>query len=325
MNDVLERLLVTLSVRLHAFAVCHVVPGTRLAFEPMDAVTVHYVLAGRGTLGTSGTEALPFAPRTLMIVPAGVDQTLGDAAATATAADERCRVVGDGLVTFATGDGPADILCICGTITANYAGAVGLFDELAGPIAFDLVADPPTAMAFDLLVAELAMPALGSQALCEALMKQVLVRLLRAHLLAENPAFPLTAALGDPRLARAALAIAERPAERHTIESLARIAGMSRTVFAERFSATYGHAPISFLMQVRLRLAARFLVHTDLPVKVIAGSIGYQSRSQFSRAFRDAYGVDPSAYRSLGASAAAATSARAVDRIGGAGPPLSAT
>lgn len=303
MSDVLDRLLVTLSVRLHAFAICHVSSGSRLAFEAMEAITVHYVLAGTGTLGTPNTRSLPFAPRTLMIVPPRVAQDLGDVLGVATDAGERCRVVGDGLVSFATGDGPADILCVCGTISANYAGALGLFDDLSGPIAFDLEGDPPTAMAFDMLLAELAMPRLGAQALCEALMKQVLVRLLRAHFDAEDPTFPLTAALGDPRLARAALAIAERPAERHTLESLARIAGMSRTVFAERFTAAYGRAPIAFLTIARLRVAARLLDHTALPVKVIAASIGYQSRSQFSRAFRAAYGTDPTGYRSMGGAA----------------------
>ena len=43
-----------------------------------------------------------------------------------------------------------------------------------------------------------------------------------------------------------------------------------------------------------------------MPVKVIAASVGYTSRSYFSHAFKAAYGVDPSAYRGRCADAAKA-------------------
>ena len=43
--------------------------------------------------------------------------------------------------------------------------------------------------------------------------------------------------------------------------------------------------------------AARFLETTELPIKTTAGKIGYRSRSNFSRAFKAKYGVDPLAYR----------------------------
>jgi hypothetical protein len=37
---------------------------------------------------------------------------------------------------------------------------------------------------------------------------------------------------------------------------------------------------------------------TKLPIKVIAGTTGFNSRSHFSKAFRDAYGADPTSFRS---------------------------
>ena len=57
---------------------------------------------------------------------------------------------------------------------------------------------------------------------------------------------------------------------------------------------------MDFVQKVRLRVAARLLTTTDLPIKVIANSIGYASRSYFSRAFRAAYGADPKTFRMLG-------------------------
>jgi AraC-like DNA-binding protein len=75
---------------------------------------------------------------------------------------------------------------------------------------------------------------------------------------------------------------------------------MSRASFAERFSQVYAQTPMDFVQEVRLRIAARLLTTTDLPIKVIASSIGYASRSYFSRAFRAAYGADPKTFRMLG-------------------------
>jgi AraC-like DNA-binding protein len=43
--------------------------------------------------------------------------------------------------------------------------------------------------------------------------------------------------------------------------------------------------------------AAEKLRSGDTPIKVIAAEIGFLSRSHFSRAFREAHGLDPSAYR----------------------------
>jgi AraC-like DNA-binding protein len=75
---------------------------------------------------------------------------------------------------------------------------------------------------------------------------------------------------------------------------------MSRASFAEHFAQVYEQTPMEFVQKVRLRIAARLLTTTDLPVKVIASSIGYASRSHFSRAFRAAYGADPKTFRVMG-------------------------
>jgi hypothetical protein len=60
MTHLLDRLLATVDVHLHAFSVCEVRPGWRLVFDPMDAVVIHYVLAGMGSLQTDGGVAVPF-------------------------------------------------------------------------------------------------------------------------------------------------------------------------------------------------------------------------------------------------------------------------
>jgi AraC family transcriptional regulator, activator of mtrCDE len=96
------------------------------------------------------------------------------------------------------------------------------------------------------------------------------------------------------------MAILEEPAAAHTVESLAACAGMSRASFSDRFTQAFRQSPMDFVQKVRLRIAARLLTTTDLPVKVVCASIGYASRSAFTRAFRSAYGVDPKTFRSVG-------------------------
>ncbi len=70
-----------------------------------------------------------------------------------------------------------------------------------------------------------------------------------------------------------------------------------RSAFSAHFARAFGQSPHGFLTERRLRQAARFLETTELPIKTIAGKIGYRSRSNFSRAFKAMYGIDPLAYR----------------------------
>ena len=303
-NDTLERLLITLAVRIHAFAVCEIKLGWRLTFEPMEAVTIHFILAGAGTVRVDGGSHLPFEQHSIIVVPARVSQSLGtmDAYADQRAGEDNCSLVEGGLVKFVAGDGSRDIWCVCGTIAATYAGALGLFDGLNDAIVETVTAASPLWSCFEAMLKELATPGIGAQALTEALMKQCLILLLRQHLTHESADSPFFAALHDRRLARAITAIVERPSAPHTVDSLAALAGMSRSTFADRFTAMFGQAPIEFVQRVRLRLGAHLLGSTDLPVKVIAASVGYGSRSYFTRAFRAAYGTDPSTYRALGGS-----------------------
>lgn len=300
MADLLDRLLTTLDVRFQAFAVCEVRPGWRLVFDPMDAVVIHYVLAGAGALQTDGGVAIPFGTHSIMIVPPGKRQSLSRPSGPLrdALAGENCSPAADGLVKFDAGTGEGEILVVCATINATYGGGFGLFDSLVEPIVENIASLDQVRDAFRIMLAENANPRIGTRALTEALMKQCMILLLRKHLDHQGPASPVFAVLKDPRLARAIAAIVAQPAAPFGLKELAEIAGMSRSSFAEHFSETFRQSPLDFLQKVRLRHAAHLLSATDLPVKVVAKSVGYASRSHFSRAFRDTYGVDPTAYRS---------------------------
>ena len=300
-SDVLDRLLITLAVRLHAFSICQIQHGWRLVFGPLKGITIHYVLDGRGSVQVGDSSWTPFEPGSIVVIPARLAHAIGEAEKPIGEArgEEHCAIRHEGLVTFTAGDGRRDVLLVCGMISASHEGALGLFASLQRPLVQNAASDPVLQQAFALMRAEIANPTVGTQALTEALMKQCLIHFLRRQL-AEGAVSPVFAALRDSRLARAVTTVIEQPAAPHTVESLARVAGMSRASFAERFSETLAQTPIDFVQKVRLRLAAQLLTTTDLPVKVVAASIGYASRSYFSRAFRATYGVDPRLFREVG-------------------------
>ena len=102
---------------------------------------------------------------------------------------------------------------------------------------------------------------------------------------------------GWPAIDRAVTAILAQPGAPHSIASLAQEVRMSRATFIRHFSRLTGMSPMQYVTRARLDHAAQLLRTTALPVKVIAAQIGFQNRSHFSRAFREAHGADPSNFR----------------------------
>ena len=105
------------------------------------------------------------------------------------------------------------------------------------------------------------------------------------------------AILADRQITRAFADMVARPGAAHTVQCLAHSAGLSRSAFMARFSEIFGRSPMAILRDLRMRHAALELTTTSTPVDVVAYNAGYQSRSSFVRAFRQAYNVDPSEYR----------------------------
>ena len=303
MTDVLDRLLATLDTRLHAFALCEVQRGFRLVFEPMDMVVIHYVLVGTGALQVGNGRVMPFAPHSILVVPPRQRQRLSasEGETEDIRAEENCSPLPGRLVKFGTGTGVGDLLILCGTISATYGGTFGFFDTLSEPIIEEVSAVEHLRSAFQLMLTELSRPTIGTRPLIDALMKQCLVLLLRQHFTRLSTSSPLFAALHDQRLTHAVASVVEHPGGRHSLQELAAIAGMSRSSFTARFAQVFGQSALDFVSKVRLRYAADLLTTTDLPIKVVASSVGYGSRSHFSRAFSAAYGVDPTTYRSINA------------------------
>lgn len=105
------------------------------------------------------------------------------------------------------------------------------------------------------------------------------------------------AGLRDPAIGRALGLLHARVSEAWTAEALAREVNMSRSAFAERFSAVIGQPPMSYLTGWRMQLAKHSLLESRRTVAQIAYEVGYESEAAFSRAFRRECGDPPAAWR----------------------------
>ena len=103
-------------------------------------------------------------------------------------------------------------------------------------------------------------------------------------------------ALADPQLSAAIGAMHADPAHRWTLGELASQAGMSRSVFAQRFRQRVGETPIAYLTRWRMMLAGERLANGRGPLAQTARSLGYESENAFNTAFRRVMGCSPRRY-----------------------------
>ena len=82
-----------------------------------------------------------------------------------------------------------------------------------------------------------------------------------------------------------------------TVISLARWVGMSRSAFSERFRVATGKPPLQYLTEVRMARACYLLRQSDLGIKQIAATVGYESPSSFTNAFKRWNRVSPASFR----------------------------
>lgn len=136
----------------------------------------------------------------------------------------------------------------------------------------------------------------GDPVICRMMATTVLLSVIRAW--AENGCAPegWPSLSKDPFLDRVVDAIHDEPGRDWTVERLASVGAMSRSVFAERFRSAFGRSPADYVTEVRVDAAKRML-DAGHPVSTISRDLGYASDEGFSRAFRRRTGLTPSAWR----------------------------
>ena len=150
----------------------------------------------------------------------------------------------------------------------------------------------------------------GGEAVVAKLSEVLFVETLRAYI-AQLPANQTgwLAGARDAEVGKTLALMHRDPAHPWTIASLAKEAGLSRSVLAERFRHYLNETPMAYLTRWRLQLGAQMLVSTSYSVAQIASEVGYESEAAFNRAFKREFESPPARFRSRSRSADATASA----------------
>jgi transcriptional regulator GlxA family with amidase domain len=113
----------------------------------------------------------------------------------------------------------------------------------------------------------------------------------------ENATSGWLAAIRDPQIGRVLAAMHRDPGQHWTLDTLAELAGQSRSAFAERFSTILGEGAARYLARLRMQLAQEWLAQHGMAVADVADRLGYESEASFSRAFKRITNHSPGAVR----------------------------
>lgn len=142
----------------------------------------------------------------------------------------------------------------------------------------------------------------GTQALIDRLFDWGLVCTLRTWFDGVGAAAPTWyRGFADPVVGPALEAIHTKPSRQWTVASLAAEAGVSRALFAKRFSEVMGESPLRYLTEWRMERAEELLADRESTVAQVARSVGYADAFGFSTAFKRHRGVSPTEFRNAAA------------------------
>ncbi|HTV19056.1 MAG TPA: AraC family transcriptional regulator [Polyangiaceae bacterium] len=149
-----------------------------------------------------------------------------------------------------------------------------------------------------LALAESSTARAGGECVLARLSELLLVEVVRryvATLPPENVGW--LAGLRNESIGRVLGKLHDRPAHPWSLDELAREAGVSRSVLAERFAHFVGIPPMQYLAQWRMQLAASLLASSSSGLSEIAERVGYGSEAALSRAFKRWVGMAPADWR----------------------------
>ena len=269
-----------------------------IQFPHHQGVKCYAVVSGQCWLSVEGVpDAVHLTAGDCVLLPRGLPFRLASDL-TVTPVDFRkvFSMKGDGRIGVFNGGGDSFI------IGGHFAFIENHADILLGmlsPIVHIRKESDKTALrwSLELMMQELREPQPGGFLVAQHLAYMMLVQALRLHL-AEGlkGGVGWLFALADQQMSAAIHAIHDDPAHRWTLQELAGRAGMSRSTFALKFKETVGTSAMEYLTRWRMLLAGDKLENSSNSISVIALSLGYESESAFSTAFKRVMGCSPRKY-----------------------------
>lgn len=149
----------------------------------------------------------------------------------------------------------------------------------------------------DLLIKEMDKKMSGNDIIINKLGEILFVFAMRAYIEKNTTQKEFVSALKDKRISKVLNEIHALTDKNLGIEDMAKIAGMSRTGFINRFKELTGTTPFNYLIEWRMIQAQELLKDSKLSVGEIADQIGYQSEAAFNRVFKKKTNLSPLKFR----------------------------
>jgi AraC family transcriptional activator of mtrCDE len=293
----LEILLAALHVDHLKLEEYEVRPGEQLYLSASDTSQLYYGLRGDVSLSVSSENRIELQEGTLAIIPPCL-HARSHKLTSASPHDAEQPPYG--------WDATRSARIIAGSLTVSCGYVIDVFHSIAEPIIEHFESTDKIDVILALVAAEASATYRGSTAAAGALMKHVSIKILQRVLSANLIGKTRLAVLIDPNIAAALADMVARPGASHSVVSLARGAGMSRTAFMIRFNQLLDSSPMVLMREIRMRKAATYLAMGSPSIDEVARSVGYTSRSSFVRAFRNIHGIAPSEYRAISGSSSEA-------------------
>lgn len=251
----------------------------------------------------------------LVVIPHGAEHMLycsstgKDAIMTLDRVLEVSGYSGEGVLVHGGGEDDRDTQLICGHFSYGRSqGGAGhmLLDRLPPYLHIQDYGEARGAWleaTLRVIAAEAGQARMGGDLIALKMSEAIFAQAIRVHLESLTSDNSALAGFADPQLHRALTAFHRDPAKTWSVEELARTAGMSRTGFAQNFTAKMGVTPMQYLTSWRMQIACQGLTEQGLNVADAAELAGYASEAAFSRVFRKMVGVSPAAYRQQNAGA----------------------
>ncbi len=268
---------------------------------PRTVIAYHVVTEGEMTVCLGDQEAQAARAGDVVFLPRNPWHTLAsDARVPPALADDLVLPPGEcGLATIRFGGGGERTRILCGFLASD-ATTGTLLDSLPAFLVIriaDLAVLRWLEASIAMAARELTSGRVSSPAVMSQLSQLLLVEALRAHVESDNIPSGWLSGMADPGIARA-LALIHRSLDRpQDLSAIAREAGLSRSVFIQRFTDRVGVSPGRYILAQRLALAEALIETTSLSTAEIAYRVGYDSPEAFSRAFKRERGVAPSSWR----------------------------
>lgn len=101
----------------------------------------------------------------------------------------------------------------------------------------------------------------------------------------------------NPKLRDAVLFMEGHYSKPLTLKEISATAGMNHTTLTALMKQELGCTAMGYLMQYRVAVAKKQLAFTDVPIKDIAGLVGFKTVPHFSRIFKEHTGFTPAQFR----------------------------